>query len=92
MTATVQDNPDRRRFEILIDGEVAGTAAYRLDDGAVRITHTEVDQRYRGQGVGQQLAQGALETLRQQGRQLVPQCSFIQRYLQQHPEYADLVA
>jgi predicted GNAT family acetyltransferase len=45
MDLTVRDNPDRHRFELLTDGEVAGVAAYRVRDGVTVITHSEVDPR-----------------------------------------------
>lgn len=91
MDVSVQDNADRQRFEITVDGELGGFAAYRVRDGAVVITHTEVDQRYRGQGVGQELAQRTLDLLRERGDRLVPNCPFIAKYVAEHPKYADLV-
>lgn len=91
MGFSVQDEPERSRFEIVVDGELAGFAAYRLRDGAVILTHTEIDPRHRGDGLGARLAQGTLDTLRERGARVVPSCSFIADYIARHPEYADLV-
>ena len=41
MSPIVQDNPDKSRFEILIDGEVAGFEDYRIRDGVINLLHTE---------------------------------------------------
>ena len=91
MDVTVQDNADRHRFEIEVDGEVGGFAAYRLRDGAVVLTHTEVDPRHRGRGVGQELVARTLDLLRERGDRVVPSCPYVAGYVAEHPEYADLV-
>lgn len=85
------DNPGRRRFEILIDGEVAGFAAYQLRDDAIVFTHTEVDPAFQGKGIGSQLAAGALDRVRESGGKAVAKCAFIAAYVKQHPEYDDLL-
>ena len=92
MTATVQENADRRRFEVLVDGEVAGFARYRVDGDSLVVLHTEVDPARRGQGLAQLLAEETLRALRDSGRTVVPVCSFFARYLREHPEHADVAA
>jgi predicted GNAT family acetyltransferase len=85
----------RRReqdYAITVDGRHAGRALFQLRDDAVVLTHTEVDPAFEGQGVGSALAKGALDDIRAQGKRVVPLCPFIARYIQNHPEYADLVA
>ncbi len=91
MDLTVRDNPDRHRFELLTDGEVAGLAAYRVRDGVTVITHSEVDPRFRGQGLGSELARRTLDLLRDHRARVVPACPFFGRYVAEHPEYADLI-
>ena len=90
---TVTDNPARGRFEAMVDGAVAGFAAYRQnDDTTIELHHTEVDDGHEGQGVGSRLARGALDAVRASGRKVVPTCPFIRRYIDEHDEYRDLVA
>jgi predicted GNAT family acetyltransferase len=89
----VTDNPDESRFEARVDGEVAGFAAYRLSDGRIVFTHTEVDDAFGGQGVGGALARGALDQVRAAGdRQVVALCPFIAAWIDKHPDYQDLLA
>ncbi len=50
-------------------------AYYRIEDGRLVLTHTEVPVEFSGQGIATRLAQGTLELLRQvgsQGRSEVP--------------------
>ena len=83
----MQDNPDRRRFEVLVDGEVGGFATYRVRDRVVIVTHSEVDPRYQGQGLGSMLAKQTLDILRERGARVVPACPFFAEYVVKHPEY-----
>ncbi len=92
MDAKVHDNTDRHRFEVIVDGELGGFADYRARNGLVTITHSQVDPKYRGQGVGGQLAQQTLDMLRERGVKVVPACPFFAGYVAQHPEYDDIVA
>ena len=79
------------RFELLVDGEVAGLAAYRVREGVVVVTHSEVDRRFRGQGLGNELAQRTLDLIRSRGERVEPLCPFFARYVSDHPEYDDIV-
>ena len=90
---SVKDNPERHRYEASIDGTVAGFADYRIRDGHVVFTHTEVDDAFEGKGVGGALARAALDDVRAQGRyDVVAQCPFIAKWIARHPDYQDLLA
>ncbi|GAA3456857.1 GNAT family N-acetyltransferase [Dactylosporangium matsuzakiense] len=88
MDFQVIDNPDRHRFEIRVDGELAGGAYYTATDDEIVFTHTEVEPQFEGQGVGSKLANGALTLANDAGKRIVPQCPFIAAYLKKHPELA----
>ena len=85
--AEVVDAPEASRYE-----RVIGFAAYRRRNDRIVFIHTEVDESYEGRGLGNRLAEAALEDVRGKGLVVVPLCPFIARYIQQHPEYHDLVA
>ena len=89
---TVSHDAAAHRYEAVIDGQPAGLAAYREDDGRVVFTHTEVPSRWEGLGVGSRIAKAALDDVVASGRQIVPDCPFIARYIEEHPEYAEHVA
>jgi hypothetical protein len=89
---TVVDVPDQHRYEIRSGDQRLGLATYELRDGAVVFLHTETEPAVQGQGVGGRLAQGALDDVRRRGLSAVPRCSFIAGWIDDHPEYADLVA
>jgi uncharacterized protein len=91
MATDVLDVPARSRYEVTVDGELAGFTEYREVEGVRVFTHTEVFDDFEGKGVGGALARGALDDVRAGGRRLVALCPFIAAYLERHPEYADLV-
>ncbi|HRW00447.1 MAG TPA: GNAT family N-acetyltransferase [Tetrasphaera sp.] len=88
----VTNNPAQDRYEAHLDGELAGFAEYILSDDLIVFTHTEVDDKFEGQGVGSALARFALDEVREGTRRVKPQCEFIKSWIQRHPDYADLVA
>lgn len=89
---TVTDNPEARRFEIRVDGTVAGFADYHLREDRIVLRHTEINPAYGGRGLGGRLVAAALDAARDAGLTVVPHCPFVARYIERHPEYQDLVA
>jgi len=80
MSSTVRQNSTLSRFELAFDGSTA-VANYRLTDGIITFTHTEVPYAVRERGIGSQLVKGALDAARAQGLKVVPRCSFVHAYL-----------
>ena len=87
----VADAPERSRFEITVDGALAGFAVYRLRPGRITFVHTEIDDAYAGRGLGGRLARAALDDVRARGLAVRPDCPFIKGWIAKHPDYADLV-
>ena len=88
----VTNHRDEKRYEARLDGELAGFAEYQLTDELIVFTHTEVDPRFEGQGVGSALARFALDEVRDAGdRKVMPLCPFIKGWIARHREYVPLV-
>jgi len=90
--AVVVDVPEQSRYELRLGGRLIGLAAYRRRDGALAITHTEVEKELSGRGFGSRLVAATLDDARRQGLRVVPLCPFVAHYVDEHAEYADLVA
>jgi uncharacterized protein len=89
----VRNNPAEKRYEARVGDEVAGFATYALRDGIIRFIHTEVDDKFEGHGVGSVLARAALDDVRRNGSRLViASCPFIKEWIEEHPDYQDLLA
>jgi uncharacterized protein len=92
MDAKVVDVPEKGRFEVRLDDRVVGLASYHIDGTTMTLPHTEVDPGVGGRGIGTALVAGVLDAARERGLHVLPYCSFIRHYIQQHPETIDLVA
>ena len=92
METSVVDVPDRGRFEIRLGDRVVGLASYHVENGTMALPHTEVDPSVGGRGLGSALVAGVLAAARERGLTVLPYCSFVRHYIQQHPEDVDLVA
>jgi uncharacterized protein len=89
---SIVERPEQHRYELHLDGEVRGLAVY-CDQGQVRaIIHTEVDERVQGRGLAGELVHRALVDIARDGRQVQPACGFAAWYIEQHPEFAHLLA
>lgn len=91
MTNTVVDNPSRKRFEIRVDGELAGYAAYDRTGNGLAFRHTEIDPAFEGKGLGSVLVRHALDAARAEGVPVLPYCPFVRTWIGTHPEYVGLV-
>lgn len=92
METSVVDVPDRGRFEIRLGDRVIGLASYHVENGTMTLPHTEIDPSVGGRGLGSALVAGVLTAARERGLTVLPYCSFVRHYIEQHPEDLDLVA
>jgi predicted GNAT family acetyltransferase len=90
--AEIVKNAAARQYEMRVGEHVALVQFRSETDGTVRLLHTEVPAALEGQGIGSRLARGVLDSIRAEGQQVAPQCTFIAGYIERHPEYQDLVA
>ncbi|WP_210651041.1 GNAT family N-acetyltransferase [Nocardioides sp. SYSU D00065] len=91
MDTELKDAADQHRFELWSGDELIGVLAYRLDGDALELVHTEVAPEHGGRGHAATLVRGALDEARARGLAVVPSCSYVASYVEEHPEYADLV-
>lgn len=87
---TVTHNPAASRFEAQVDGRLA-VCAYRLQDGVLLMTHTEVPVAAQGQGHAAALVRATLDWARAEGLRVRPLCSYVGTYMRRHPETRDLL-
>jgi uncharacterized protein len=87
----VTDVPERSRYEAQEGGGLLGVLTYHRKVGQVVFDHTEVEPAHRGRGVGALLAAAAVADAQSDDLRVVPQCSYIRRWIEAHPEYLPLV-
>lgn len=91
MSPIIERADTQQRYEIFLDGNRAGIAAY-ASRGEQRIFfHTEVDGAYARRGVAAQLVEHALGDTRASGKRIVPVCPYVARFLKRHEEFDDVI-
>ena len=91
MSVVIADAPERERYEIHVDGELAGFTEYKTRPGIIAFIHTEVDEGFQGRGLGNRLIAYALDDARKRELAVLPFCPFVRSFIQSHPDYVDLV-
>lgn len=89
----VADNPELHRYEIFLDGALAGFTTYRLrPENRIIALHSEVFPEFEHRGLASDLARAMLDDIRARGMRVSPRCPFVAKYIREHPEYADVVS
>jgi len=91
MDGEVRNNEAAHQYELEVEGRLA-LAAYRIREGRITFTHTEVPDALAGRGIGSKLVRAALDDARARGLEVVPACPFVKHYMDKHPEVQDLLA
>jgi len=93
MTEAIEtrDRPEKSRYELLLDGRLAGVATYELADDAITVVHTQVAKSFGGLGLGSRLARDVLDDIRARGLRVRVECPFMAAYVRSHPDYQDVV-
>lgn len=90
-TVAVARNDAEGRYDITVDGELAGFTVF-IDRGEQRIfPHTELDEKFSGRGLSSILVHDALADTRTAGKRVVPVCPLVARYVSKHDDVADIV-
>lgn len=84
-TPQIRHRPEAQRFECVVDGLVS-VCDYRLVDGVMLMTHTEVPAALAGRGIAAALVREALAHAAREGLKVQPLCSYVSSYMRRHPE------
>lgn len=94
VTITHSGHGSRGRYVAKVAG---ASATGHLDwedrgDGVRVATHTIVPREIGGRGVAAELVKALVADAREQGFRIDPQCSYVARMFERHPDWADLHA
>ena len=88
----IKNNIEKSRYEIFIDGKLAGFADYKIEGETVKFPHTEVNPAFGGRGVGSSLVEFALDDVKKQYKFVAPICPFVAKAISKKPDqYLELV-
>ena len=85
-------NEPANRYELFVDGELASIAEYRRSGDRLVFHHTETGHAFRGRGLAAQVVEFAMNDVRDKELTVVPRCWFVRQFLDDHPEYREVLA
>lgn len=88
----ITHNPTTQRFETVIDGHTAFLSYEIVDDNTLNYNHTIVPPELGGRGIGTALVKFALDYAKENGKTVVPSCSFVMSFIGRHDHYRVLLA
>lgn len=88
----VVNNKRAFKFEISLPNNETAFIEYRWQKGNMVLMRTLVPVSMRGKGMGAYLVKYVLDYVRANDLKVIIYCPFITKYLENHPEYSDLVA
>jgi uncharacterized protein len=91
MNLHIEHLPEHGRFRAVVESHEC-VAEYRLTNGVVLVTHTEVAPSLEGRGIAAALMAALLAHASTHGLKVNPLCSYARAYMRRHPETAALLA
>lgn len=79
------------QFELHVDGHIAFIEYYREGE-KLFLTHTEAPEALRGKGAASKLVQMTLQCAKDNGFTVMPLCSYVAKYINDHPEWGDILS
>lgn len=87
-----RENEKRGRFFVEIEGKKLALMTYsKAGPGKIIIDHTEVDESLKGQGVGYELVEAAVEYARENNIKIMPLCPFAAAVFKKREAYKDVL-
>ena len=77
---------DDEYYELLVDGQQAGLLVYHMIGSHLSITHTVIEQTYRGRGLSWALVGRALDDIRTRSVTVSNYCAVVSRFVEKHPD------
>ncbi|MEK4029732.1 GNAT family N-acetyltransferase [Pseudobacillus sp. FSL P4-0506] len=80
------------RFFVEKDGELLAEMSYvPAGDGQIEVNHTYVADELRGQGIGSELIEEAVQYAREQDKKILPTCSYAKAKMEEESKYKDIL-
>lgn len=83
--------PGNQRFELSSGLGEPAVISYRERGDLIVIEHTFVPPALRGKGIAADITRDALLEARRLGWKIVPDCSYVETFIERNPEFRDVL-
>ena len=84
-------NEAQNQYELETGGHTAFLEFFK-EGNKVFLNHTEAPEALRGKGAAKKLVELSLKHARDNGLTVVPSCSYVAHFIDNNPEYLDVVS
>ncbi|KTD22917.1 GNAT family N-acetyltransferase [Legionella israelensis] len=91
MDLNLQHDKKNKRFYVEIDNKESELKYKKVDEKTLDYFTTFVPADQRGQGIAAKITDFALRYAKKNNYKVLPTCPFVKNYIDNHPEYKDLV-
>jgi predicted GNAT family acetyltransferase len=88
---TFKVNEDEKQFELHTKSGTSFLEFYREGE-KIYLTHTETPEELRGKGLAAELVKQTLQCAKDNGLTVVPSCSYVLHYVNEHPEWRGVLS
>ena len=86
------EHGQRGAFYIDENGEWIAELTYIKNDGTMTIDHTEIAEKLRGEGIGQDMVKAAVEYARENDLKINAVCPYAKKVIERTPEFKSVLA
>lgn len=91
MKVDVKVDELENKFYAVVEGKECVVNFRPVDANALELYRTFVPQELRDRGIAAELVEYALKYAQSQNKKVIPTCSYIQWYIDNHPEWSIIV-
>lgn len=92
MSSQLAHEVDASRYTLLIDGQIAALADYRINGNSISFNHTFTQPHLRGKGYAAEVVEFAMNDVEANStRRVIPMCWYVSEWFESHPERAGLL-
>ncbi|QXF80813.1 N-acetyltransferase [Rhodococcus pyridinivorans] len=83
----IEHDDDKARFALYLGDDLAAYADYTQHGDLRDFDHTVTDPQFRGKGLAGIVVKHALDETKKQGLKIGTSCSYVEKFVSEHPEY-----
>jgi len=86
----IHHDDDKQCFEAVVENHLC-VLEYGREDSTVSMNHVRVPEAVGGRGIAGEITRHALDWARGNDFRVIPNCPYVARWIERHPEYRQLV-
>lgn len=91
MEISFENEGDHQKLLAKKNGQIAGEMIFSTRNNKMIIKHTEVDDKWQGEGVGRKLIDAIVKIAREKQMKILPLCTYAKHVFDEDPTISDVL-